>query len=372
MGNIQQSTCSVIPQHMLRHMALHGDVHQRKRAAETLSHTALLTAGRAAFFRGVPHAAAVPHEKQRRIFDAGGETSLPGMLVMTEGGTRSTDIEVREAFDGSGAVYDFFDKVFGRDSIDDRGMQLDSTVHYGVHFDNAMWNGKQMVFGDGDGKLFKRFTSDVAIVGHELAHGITQYTSALKYQGETGALNEHISDASGIMVKQFLLNQSVTDSDWYIGVGLFGPGVHGIAIRSMMHPGTAYDDPILGKDPQPAHMRDYVRTSDDNGGVHINSGILNRAFFLAASRLGPFSWVIAGKIWYETAKFKLRPRSGFQDFANATVITAGEKFGFGGAVQRIVAEAWAKVGLPTPPGLMQAPASGLGRPLAGKTAAIIN
>jgi Zn-dependent metalloprotease len=372
LGNIQHSTCSVIPPHIQRHVAQHGDADQRKRAAETLSHMALLTAGRAAVFRGVPPAAAVPHEKQRRIFDAGGETSLPGILVMTEGGKRSTDIEVREAFDGSGAVWDFFDKVFGRDSIDDRGMQLDSTVHYGLHFDNAMWNGRQMVFGDGDGKLFKRFTGDVSVIGHELTHGITQHTAALKYQGETGALNEHISDVGGIMVKQFLLNQSVTESDWIIGGDLVGPDVHGKGLRSMKAPGTAYDDPVLGKDPQPGHMRGYVHTSDDNGGVHINSGIPNHAFCLAANDLGPFSWVVAGKIWYWTLKYKLRPRSSFQDFANATVITAGEKFVFGGAVQRIVAEAWVKVGLPTPPGLMQAPASGPGRPLAGKTAAIIN
>ena len=373
MENISQSTCSVIPPHMHWRVAEHGDAAQRRRAAATLSHMALLNAARAAVIRAGSAAAAVmPRAKQRFIYDAGGGTLLPGALVMSEGGKRSPDLEAREAFDGAGATYDFFAKVFLRDSIDGRGMRLDSTVHYGTDFLNAMWNGQQMVYGDGDGKLFNRFTTAVDVIAHELTHGLTQYTAGLIYQGETGALNEHISDSFGIMVKQFLLNQTVTDSDWLIGVGLLGPRVRGKAVRSMKAPGTAYDDPVLGKDPQPAHMRNYVHTSDDNGGVHINSGILNNAFYRASMALGRFSWVVTGRIWHYVLTEMLRSRASFQEFANATVIAAGEMYGFGGSVQRAVIEAWAQVGLPTPPSLMQRPASGGNRPGSGRPAIVVN
>src|SRR5947208_915089 len=82
-----------------------------------------------------------------------------------------------------------------------------------VRFDNAMWNGRQMVYGDGDGRLFRRFTASLDVIGHELTHGVTQYAAALGYSSQAGALNEHISDAFGIMVKQFTLNQSAKESD---------------------------------------------------------------------------------------------------------------------------------------------------------------
>src|SRR5436305_5152026 len=162
-------------------------------------------------------------------------------------------------------------------------MRLDSTVHSGIRLANAMWNGRQMIYGDGDGKLFNRFTSSLDVIGHELTHGVTQFTAGLDYSGQSGALNENISDAFGIMTKQWSLNLTVRESDWLIGASLLAPGINGKGIRSMKEPGSAYDDPQLGKDPQPGHMRKYVETSEDNGGVHINSGIPNRAFYLAAS-----------------------------------------------------------------------------------------
>ena len=257
-------------------------------------------------------------------------------------------MEVGEAWDGSGATFDFFEQVFGRNSIDGRGMRIDSTVHYSKRFDNAMWNGSEMVYGDGDGRIFNRFTVAKDVIGHELTHGITQYTAGLGYEGQTGALNEHISDAFGIMVKQYFFGQTVHDSDWLIGAGLFTPKIHGSAIRSMAAPGTAYDDPLVGRDPQPSHMSGYVETEDDNGGVHINSGILNHAFYLAAMAIGGKSWEVLGKIWYAVLTQRLKSDADFAAFAGATVEVAGEMFGNGGSVQRIVAEAWTEVGLPVP------------------------
>ena len=270
---------------------------------------------------------------------------------MHERKPRSTDVEATEAFDGSGATYDFFAKVFRRASIDGKGMRLVSTVHYGTEFENALWNGHQMVYGHADGRIFTRFTASVDVIAHELAHGYTQHAAALGYHGQTGALNEHLSDAIGIMVKQYTLGQNANESDWRIGAEIFGPAVSGVAVRSMAFPGTAYDDPVIGTDPQPSHMRDYVETTDDNGGVHINFGILNRAFYLAARAIGGKTWEVLGQIWYAVLTTRLKPEANFTDFVQATVDLAGELFGNGGRVQRIIADAWWDVGLP--PALMK-------------------
>lgn len=139
-----------------------------------------------------------------------------------------------------------------------------------------------MVFGDGDGEIFLDFTIPVDVIGHELTHGVTQYTANLTYFGQPGALNESMSDVFGSLIKQYTLGQTAADADWLIGAGLLAPRVTGKALRSMKEPGTAYDDDVLGKDPQPATMDGYVKTGRDNGGVHINSGIPNHAFYLVA------------------------------------------------------------------------------------------
>jgi Zn-dependent metalloprotease len=204
-----------------------------------------------------------------------------------------------------------------------------------------------MFFGDGDGRLFTRLTKSLDVIGHELTHGVTQYTLGLAYSHQSGALNEHISDAFGVMVKQFALGQTADQADWLIGAGLFTPQVHGLGLRSMKAPGTAYDDPILGKDPQPAHMRGYVQTANDSGGVHINSGIPNHAFYLAAAKLGGKVWEVVGRIWYETlTRSALTPIASFREFAQATYAKAAELGGAGGAVQLAIGEAWTAVGLP--------------------------
>jgi Zn-dependent metalloprotease len=331
---------------MHQHAAAHGGSRQRERIRATFAHTAELAAMRAATVIEPPRGA--PAHKSRQVYDAGHHQMLPGRLVMTENSARSSDIAAKEAFDGAGATYDFLAQVFLRNSIDDRGMRLDSTVHYGTQYDNAMWTGRQMVYGDGDGKLFNSFTRPLEVIGHEHTHGLTQHTAALEYHDQPGALNEHISDAFGIMVKQYRFGTTAARSNWLIGDGLLAKGVRGVAIRSMEDPGSAYDDPVLGKDPQPAHMRNYADDVDDNGGVHINSGIPNRAFCLSAKSIGGFAWAVTGRIWYRALTGKLFPKAGFQDFANATVSAAGELTGIGGSVQITIADAWSAVGLHVP------------------------
>ena len=340
MHTVHQPLCGVIPPHILTRVAPET-LDQMRELASARSHRCA--------DRSVALAAkAAPSRVHRGVYDGKHHIDLPGKLVRSDHKTRGGDREVGEAWDGSGDTWEFFARVFGRDSIDGRGMRIDSTVHDSRHFDNAMWTGEQMVYGDGDGVYFNRFTIAKEVIGHELTHGITQYSAGLGYFGQNGALNEHLSDAFGVMVKQYTYGQTVHQADWLIGAGLFTRKVDGVAIRSMAAPGTAYDDPVLGTDPQPDHMNGYVDTDDDNGGVHINSGIPNHAFYLAAMAIGGKSWNVMGKVWYRTLTERLQSDDDFAAFASATVDVAGALYGTGGSIQRIVAEAWAEVGLPVP------------------------
>jgi len=267
-------------------------------------------------------------------------------VVRKERGRATKDPAVDEAYDGLGATFAFFFKVCGRNSIDGAGMPLDATVHYGVRYDNAFWNGRQMVFGDGDGKLFNRFTLALDVIGHELTHGVTSHEAGLVYRGQPGALNESMSDVFGSLIKQYSLKQEASDADWLIGAGLLAASVKGVALRSMKAPGTAYDDPVLGRDPQPAHMKGYIHTTSDSGGVHLNSGIPNRAFYLAAMAIGGKAWDAAGRIWYETlCDPALKGDADFAAFASLTVKTAGRLYTPAGREAVAVSQAWRQVGV---------------------------
>ncbi|MEU3464021.1 M4 family metallopeptidase [Streptomyces sp. NPDC006733] len=298
-----------------------------------------------------------PDRPVRTLYDAEHTTDLPGRQVRTEGSEPGTDATVNRAYAGLGATFDLYLNAYQRHSIDGQGLPLNATVHYSEGYNNAFWNGEQMVFGDGDGEIFRDFTLPVDVIGHELTHGVTQYTANLTYFGQPGALNESMSDVFGSLVKQYLLQQSADQADWLIGAGLLGPTIHGVALRSMKAPGTAYDDPMLGRDPQPATMDDYVRTGRDNGGVHINSGIPNHAFYLVAEALGGHAWEQAGQIWYDALTGgELSSGATFADFAQLTVASAHARYGPGSEREAVV-KAWAEVGVleaqpvgATPPG----------------------
>ena len=281
----------------------------------------------------------------RTIFDARRSETLPGVIVRKENAEPTGDPAADEAYDGLGATFALYSEVYDRNSIDGVGLPLDATVHYGLEYDNAFWDGDRMVFGDGDGEIFGRFTASLSVIGHELAHGVTQYTAALEYEGQSGALNESVSDVFGALVEQYSLEQTVETASWLIGAGLFTDAVEGEALRSLKAPGTAYDDDVLGTDPQPAHMRDYVETDDDNGGVRINSGIPNHAFYLVAAALGGNAWERAGLVWYDTVLSPLAPRSTFAQFAEATVRAASTRYGEASAEVDAVRAGWAGVGV---------------------------
>ncbi|HMA31256.1 MAG TPA: M4 family metallopeptidase [Casimicrobiaceae bacterium] len=342
-------SCTILPPEILRRIASRGTPSQREAALATLASDQTLRLSRATrqlLERGParPPLAMPPFAKQRTIYDAGHRETLPGRVVRSEGARAGRDVEVNEAYDGLGATFDFFATVYDRDSIDDAGMHLDATVHYGRSYDNAFWNGRQMVFGDGDGELFNRFTISVDVIGHELTHGVTGDEANLVYLGQAGALNESISDVFGSLVKQYALGQTADQADWLIGAGLFTSRVNGVALRSMKAPGTAFDDPVLGRDSQPATMAGYVHTTMDNGGVHTNSGIPNHAFYLAAIALGGHAWEQAGRIWYETLRDRrVRQTSTFRQFAVLTAQNAAQLFG--SRERQAVAAAWNEVGI---------------------------
>jgi Zn-dependent metalloprotease len=283
--------------------------------------------------------------KRRVVFDAQNRQELPGRRVRADGGRASRDVTVNEAWDGAGRTWDYFRKVHHRRSIDDRGMRIESTVHFGDAFSNAQWNGRQMIYGDGDGKYFQRFTGSLEVIAHELTHGVSQYAAGLGSTGQVGALAEHFSDVFGVLTKQYAQKQTAARASWIVGEGLFTRRVHGEGIRSMKAPGTAYDDPILGRDPQPAHMRDYVRTQGDDRGVHINCGIPNHAFYRAARLLGGHAWDVAGRIWYRALTRELISRSRFQHCADATARAAAELYGAKSEPRDAVIAAWNAVGI---------------------------
>ncbi len=343
--------CFVPPQ-ILERIARNGTPEQRDWALSTLGVDTTIRLTRASAAAGAAHPqprpaplTGSPDHPDRSVYDAAGTERLPGGLVRTEGGEATGDAAADEAYDGLGATFAFYRTAYDRHSIDDQGRPLVATVHYGRSYDNAFWNGAQMVFGDGDGELFGRFTRSLEVIGHELTHGVTETDAALTYAGQPGALNESISDVFGSLVKQYSLGQTAEAADWLIGAELLLPAVHGVALRSMKAPGTAYDDPVLGKDDQPATMAGYVHTTADNGGVHTNSGIPNHAFYLAATAIGGPAWEAAGRIWYDALRDpRLRPTARFATFAATTVRVA--KQGYGDTVVGAVRDAWTAVEVP--------------------------
>ena len=282
----------------------------------------------------------------RVVHTAGNTETLPGEMVRTDGDPATGDPAVDEAFDSCGQVLDLFAAAFQRRSTDGRGSPVSITVHFGQNYDNAFWDGTQLVFGDGDGVIFDRFTKPMDVLAHEFTHAVTQFSAGLAYVDQSGALNESISDVFAAMTKQRSRSQTADQADWLVGEGLFRPGVDARALRSMLEPGTAYDDPRLGLDTQVGRMVDYVTTSDHNAGAHINSGIPNRAFALAARALGGFTWERIGKVWYDALTAGEVPAGAdFATFARATLSSAARVFATDSDLADRIAAAWRTVGV---------------------------
>jgi len=345
----------IVPDHVLRRIAERGDDEQRRAALDTLSVSITLRSARTqAEARGAARgrepvaslAALRPPAVQRLIRDANHTTDVMARVVRQEGQEAIGDAAVDEAYEYLGDTWEFFFQVFARNSIDQRGMTIEGVVHYKESYYNAFWNGEQMVFGDGSDRIFTRMTQSLSVCAHELGHGVIQYDGPLIYQREAGALNESTADAFGAMVDQWKRGETADQADWLIGREILAEEVTGKALRSMKEPGTAYDDDLLGADEQPGNMNDFVETEEDHGGVHINSGIPNRAFFLVATELGGHSWDEAGRIWYATLGHeRLRPNATFRQFARLTRHVAGVIYGPQSKQVHAVESGWSQVGV---------------------------
>jgi len=354
-GHSSGKCCFILPPVILSRAAEQGSAEVRDAASKTLATSAAMRARRSVIQRinrelgpSFMRALVPPPGEKKSVHDVknGGDNDLPGELVRGNDDPPTDDQAVNEAFDGADATYDFFKGVFERDSIDGQSMELISSVHYGVDYDNAFWQGSQMVYGDGSGQFLAKggLTRDISVIAHEMTHGITQFTAGLIYSKQSGALNESFSDVFGALVKQHVNKETADQADWLIGEGILGPSLEGTALRSMMDPGTAFQF-----DDQPGHMDDYQDLPDDNdprndrGGVHINSGIPNKAFYLAATNLGGHAWDKAGPIWYDALVNRLRAGATFVDAAEATVASATKLFDEAAATA--VREAWQEVGV---------------------------
>jgi Zn-dependent metalloprotease len=275
------------------------------------------------------------------IYSAGKKYSLPGKKLTPA--AIAKDKEAKLVKNGVKRTWDFYFNLFKRNSIDGSGMALVNTVHYGKRYNNAIWNGRQMIFGDGDKKVFGSFTTDIDIIAHELAHGVTQFAANFDYENQPGALNESFSDVFGIMIKQYALKQDVNQSNWLIGENIM-LGDH-YALRSLAAPGTAFlNHPQWGDDPQPATMDQYYKMPNteegDWGGVHINSGIPNFAFYVAAKDAGGYAWETVGPVWYSALTESLNNQSDFQAVKKATILQARKIFGKGSKVEKAVKKGW--------------------------------
>jgi Zn-dependent metalloprotease len=310
---MSQPLCYYVPSHIIDHIAKNArqlgmDPEPAQRtavASQALRQERRLTttASAALLTLTPPH----PGKGDRQIFDDQNQWAIGTTVLRGEGDAAVSAANANAAYDGLGATREFYREILGRDSIDNSGLTLLGHVNYGVEYDNAFWDGTEMVFGNGDGKIFKDFTQDVDVCGHELTHGVTQYTAGLIYTDQPGAMNEAFSDILGSCVDQYVHKLDAGEHNWLIGEDVMADPLYGEAIRSMSHPGTAYDNPILGKDPQAAHMSGYV----PGGDPHVNSGIINRAFYLTAIELGSFP---AARIWYDTL-LNLFPNAQFTDCA---------------------------------------------------------
>jgi Zn-dependent metalloprotease len=247
----------------------------------------------------------------RAVYTCTNKWVPPYVFERGEGDPLTDDEAGNAAYDVGGVVRDYYKAELGRNSIDNLGLNQTHNVHFGEKYMNAFWNGAEMTYGDGDGTVFINFTKDPDVIGHELTHGVTQYTAGLQYFGQSGALNEHFSDVFGTAIQQECDGTTADNADWLIGNGIMGPFLAGEALRSMKAPGTAYDNGFMGKDPQPDHMSRYFYGAADNQGVHINSGIPNKVFYLVAIDIGTKK---AALIWYVTLQ-RLWPNALFGDFA---------------------------------------------------------
>jgi len=274
-------------------------------------------------------------------YDAKNRTSLPGTLWADADNVFNAtyDRAAVSAHVNAAKTYDFYKNTYGRNSFDNAGARLNSTVHYSTNYNNAFWDGTKMVYGDGDGTTFVALSGALDVVAHELTHAVTEYTAGLVYQNESGAINEAVSDIMGT-VAEYTVGSNF---DWLVGEDIYTPGVSGDALRSMSNP-AAYGDPD--------HYSKRYTGTQDNGGVHINSGIINKAAYLLGNG-GTFYNVSVtgigvpklGAIYYRALNTYLTPNSNFSSLRAAVVQSAKDLYGSTSAEATAAAKSFDAVGV---------------------------
>src|SRR5512143_2712439 len=338
-------TCFIIPPDVLKKLAsdrkLSDEVRAAARNTEKLS-TAMRNVREQALAMTVAASAVVGPARALAkaaavtVYDCKHHQTLPGALVAKPG--TSKDATAKRTFKETTAVAEFYRKVFKRNSVDDAGMTLLSSVHYGVDYDNAMWNGTQMVYGDGDNSLFVDFTKGNDVIGHELTHGVTQHTLQLGYSGDAGGLNESLSDCFGSMFRQWQAKQDAASADWLIGSDILGPTAKKKGYTCLRNMADPADKHCIA--PQPVKYSQITKGMDP----HYSSGPPNLAFCLACKGAGGKSWETVGQVWYRAMTgFGPSPKMKMKAFATRTRDLAGKMFDK--KVAAAVDTGWKAVGL---------------------------
>jgi len=340
-------TCFIVPRAVLEKLAQDPELsaETRKAAGDTakISHEIRMLRQQALALTSVTMAlGAAPAELAAApaitVYDCKHHQSLPGTFVPNAGS--SSDPTAARTSKETTAVADFYKKIFNRNSIDNAGMTMVSSIHYGVNYNNAMWNGAQMLYGDGDNQIFTDFTKGNDVIGHELTHGVTQHSLQLAYSDDAGGLNESLSDCFGSMFRQWQANQDVNHADWLIGHDIMGPKAtaRGLTcLRDMANPAAAH---CLAA--QPTKYSQITPGMDP----HFTSGPPNLAFCLACKKVGGHSWEKVGQIWYRVLTATgPSPNMKMKTFADDTRKVASQMFASDHAVAAGVDSGWKQVGL---------------------------
>ncbi len=247
-----------------------------------------------------------------------------------------------DAHVNAGKVYDYYKKTFNRNSFDDKGAKLISSVHVGENWNNAAWNGVQMMYGDGDGKTFIPLSAGLDVIGHELTHAVTEHTANLVYKNESGALNESLSDIMGVMVEK---------KSWDLGADIYTPDKPGDALRSLKDP-ASIPNPLKPSEGYPDHYNKRYTGTADNGGVHINSSINNKAAYLVSEGGEHYDVKVTGvgreateKIYYRALTKYLTANSDFKMMRQAALQSAEDLYGKDSKAVQAVTKAYDAVGV---------------------------
>ncbi len=281
--------------------------------------------------------------------------SLPGTLA-TDSDNYWTDGSVVDAHKYLENVYDFYYNVFGRKSFDNNDSALIATVHYGTDYVNAFWNGSQMVFGDGDGVLSTSLAGGLDVIGHELSHAVTDYTSDLIYYDESGALNEAFSDIMGTTIEFYWQPEGfgLLKADWMVGEDIWYPNEpFGDALRYLDDPHKAATS-YTATGYYPAHYSEIYTGTSDNGGVHINCTVVGHWYYLIANGgTNPVSGISvtgmgidkAREIVYLAFTQYMPADATFSVARDVTLQAAADLYGSSSAEYSIVETAWDAVGV---------------------------